>query len=354
VSTSPLSSGGISIDGLVALTDEMAALARAGVPFESGLADAARDLASRPGEVAAAMSERLKRGESLQQVIDGSPDIFPPAYRAVVDAGIRAGRLPAALEGLAESSQRTAELRRAIRASMIYPVVIALIAYLMFVLALVRFQPLVSATYKSLEVPSSRFNQAMVALGQSAHIWAPATAVVALALIGFWWYRSGRAGAGNGPLQNLSPLRRVRQCGRIATFADVLALLIEHRVPLDQSIALAADASGDPTLSRAAHGLVEQLNRGTTGPALRENLSGFPPLLGWLLATASQFPGTLVEALRGTAEAYRRRAIRLDLWLRMYLPMILTVTIGGTAVVLYALSVFIPWYGMLHEAAFAK
>ena len=97
------SGAGISLDELVALTDEMAALSRAGVPFESGLAQAARDLAKRPGLMAATIAQRMQQGESLQQVMADSPQIFPPVYRAVVEAGMRSGRLSVALEGLAMS-----------------------------------------------------------------------------------------------------------------------------------------------------------------------------------------------------------------------------------------------------------
>src|SRR5262249_53189976 len=43
--------GGASLDDLIALTDEMAALVRAGIPLEEGLTYVARDLARRPGRI---------------------------------------------------------------------------------------------------------------------------------------------------------------------------------------------------------------------------------------------------------------------------------------------------------------
>ncbi len=189
------SGAGISLDELVALTDEMAALSRAGVPFESGLAHAARDLAKRPGALAATLAQRMQQGESLQQVIAGRPDVFPPAYRAVINAGIRAGKLPLALEGLAESSQRMAELRRATRAALVYPLLVAFAAFGLFILSITRFQPAVGQAYEALRLPADRLNLILIKLGRTAEIWGPAVAGAALLLVGFWWHRSKRISA---------------------------------------------------------------------------------------------------------------------------------------------------------------
>ena len=45
---------------------------------------------------------------------------------------------------------------------------------------------------------------------------------------------------------------RMLRCSRSATFLEVLALLVENQTPLDEAVALAASASGDPKTIRAA------------------------------------------------------------------------------------------------------
>ena len=107
-----LSSRGASLEELIALTDEMAALVRAGIPLEEGLTHVARDLARRPGRIAQMLATRMQGGESLLHVVSTSPDVFPPTYRAVVEAGLRCGRLPAALEGLASTAQSSVGARQ--------------------------------------------------------------------------------------------------------------------------------------------------------------------------------------------------------------------------------------------------
>jgi type II secretory pathway component PulF len=345
----------ISLDDLIALTDEMAALVRAGVPLETGMANAARELSRKPAKLASAMSSRMQAGESLLHVLQTSPSIFPPAYVAVVEAGLCAGRLPAALEGLATSSRRAAELRRLTRASLLYPLCIALGAYALFVYSIVKIQPLVAAAYESMDRNQSSLNLMLANFGRIAFDWLPWIPVAVLAVVAVWWFKSTRATAREGRFASITPVGQVLRLGRIATFADLLALLVESSVPLAPAINLAASASGDRRLQAACQSLASNLDRGGNGmesiqPTESSNSSkvGLPPLLRWQL-TGGGSRNALAESLRTTAEAYRRRAIRLDDWLRLYLPLGLLVGIGGASVLLYALTMFVPWFEMLQN-----
>ena len=95
---------------------EIAALVRTRVPLDSGLKRLSRDLTGRMGPIAARLGEELERGASFPEALESSGAKFPPIYRAVVEAGIRSGRLPAALETVAHSTRRLAEARRTVAA----------------------------------------------------------------------------------------------------------------------------------------------------------------------------------------------------------------------------------------------
>src|SRR5262245_23436798 len=92
----PLAARPITLEQLAALSDEIAALARAGVPLDRGLRELARDLPGRLGKLAGAMGTRLEEGRPLDGVVEDLGAALPPAYRSVIAAGIRAGHLPAA------------------------------------------------------------------------------------------------------------------------------------------------------------------------------------------------------------------------------------------------------------------
>jgi type II secretory pathway component PulF len=349
----PSSLGRLSLDELIALTDEMAALVRAGVPLESGLAQVALDMARRPCQLAALLAGRMQRGESLEHILSSSPETFPSAYCAVVKAGVRTGRLSTALEGLAVASRRASELRRLTRMALLYPIFIALLAYGLFVGCLFWFQPQVTQLYRAMHVAASQLNLGLSALGRNAEVWMPWIPLVAIVALSVWWYRSSSATARQPRWLQITPAGRLLHASQLATFTDLLALLIESETPLPEAVVLAAEAGGDRQLLVAAREFATKSERGAFAqPQLAKTdnrIAGFPPLVNWLLTGGNQ--ATLAESLRTTASAYRRRAIRLDDWLRMYLPLGLTIAIGGSAVLVYALSMLGPWYQMLLHLA---
>jgi type II secretory pathway component PulF len=356
-SHAPPTAARAELGDLIALTDEMAALVRAGVPLESGMARAARDLARRPSAVAETISQRMQSGATLTQALREHPHVFPESYIAVVEAGLAAGRLPAALEGLASTSRRAAELRRLTRASLIYPLLIALGAYVCFVLSMVWLQPLLTAASQDIARPVATPDHSLASIERSLSIWWFVIPLAVLVLVVVWWRRASRVSVDEGWLAGVSPIARMLHLGRISTFADILALLIENNIPLPQGIRLAADASGDRQLKPACDTLADELARGATAAHEKTSESkaalsqlGLPALLRLQLAGGGNRL-TLADSLRMTAQAYRRRAVRMDDWLRLYLPLTFLIVIGGTSVLLYALSVLGPWYDIMQHIA---
>ena len=116
--------GAVTIDQLIALNDEIVALTRAGVPLERGLLDLGSDVPGRLGRIATALGERMSRGESLSEALASSGGGVPRVYRAVVEAGLRSGRLPVALEGLSAYARGYAEARRSIGLALWYPLMV--------------------------------------------------------------------------------------------------------------------------------------------------------------------------------------------------------------------------------------
>lgn len=356
-------SGSISLDRLLALNDEIAALVRAGIPLEKGLTQLACEAPGKLSAVASDLAKRMDAGESLVDILEKDKTLFPPVWRSVVLAGIRSNHLAAALESLSRTGRRAKELRRSMVVALIYPAIVVAVAYSLFVFSLSTLAPAMDTTHQALTGTSLLVLSWLGAAGGTAGMWAwIVPALVVLGVAG-WWYRSGRAlrsfdgGPRSGAGRYLFPVswrRRIpsiRQSlldGRMATFAEVLGLLDEHHVPLPEAIVLAADASGDRQLGTASRSIAERLARGETFTRREQLPSAFPPLLGWSVAGGMERLA-LRRTLATSAEMYRRRAVEATRWMTLYLPVILTVVIGGGAVLMYGLVVFLPLVSLLYR-----
>jgi general secretion pathway protein F len=350
---SVLSAPDVSLDDLVALADEMAALARAGVPLEQGLIEAAKDFSSGSGSNALIenVARRMQSGEGLLHILSTSSRSFPAAYRAVLEAGIRSGRLSAALEGVAASARRLADLRRFARSAVVYPLLVAAFAYVMFLLSLWYLQPSIHQAYEAFRVPANSLNDTLVRWGRTALIWGPLLPLlVALPVLGLWYWTGRALRQDDGLARHLLTSTRLVKYGQMSAFAEMLAMLVDHDVPLGESMVLAADASGDAALGRTARTMAFEIQRGRSVDAEQAVAGGIPPMLAWLLVQGTS-QSALVEALKRIAGSYHRRAAALDDRLRLYLPLVLVLCVGGTAVVAYALTLFLPWYDLLFEIA---
>jgi type II secretory pathway component PulF len=96
------------------------------------------------------LGRRLGRGESLVDALDAERQSIPPLYRAVVEAGTRAGRLPVALEGIARYVRGYSEARSAIGLALWYPVLVLSLAYGLFIGMAVLFAPRFLIAFESL------------------------------------------------------------------------------------------------------------------------------------------------------------------------------------------------------------
>lgn len=350
--------GAITLDQLIALNDEMAALVRAGVPLEQGLGALGGDLPGQPGRLAQLLATRMNSGESLSKILAHDERTFPPVWRAVVEAGLRSGHLASALESLSNTARRVSELRKIVGAGLIYPIVVVMLAYVLFVFLLLSIVPLLQFIHLDLTSRPDLLMSVLSWLSRTALWWAIPVPVLAIVVLGIWWHRSGRAvWAAQGAARPVSWSRRfgrgrgIRgtiQLGRMATFSEVMALLVKEQVPLEDSMVLAAEASGDRSIVGAAKEMAGRLRRGEQFDKHEDLPPGLPPLMGWLLMSGDRQPD-LSAALSHSAEVYRNRAARRAAWTALYLPIWVTVFVGGTATFICGFITFVPLLRLFYQ-----
>ncbi|MCA9071084.1 MAG: type II secretion system F family protein, partial [Planctomycetaceae bacterium] len=178
----------IKLEELMALNDEMVALLRAGVPLELGLDDWGKDRAGELGQLSQRLAERLNQGQSLPNALSESR--LPRAYRVIVEAGLRAGRLTVALESLSKMTWRMVELRRRIGLALVYPIIVLTLAYGMFQFLVFYVLPRLRYILRDMGLDDRTLQ--FISWLWWAWLWWLVPAVVLTFLI--WWWWSGRRG----------------------------------------------------------------------------------------------------------------------------------------------------------------
>ncbi len=342
---------------MIALNNEIAALVRTGVPLELGLRGFSSTSRGELGELTDRFSNRLMAGASLPEVLEEEGDRLPSVYRAVVETGVNAGRLPEALEGLTGFAQSVLELRRRICLACLYPGIVLVMAYGLFAASMVWLIPNFFETYDYLYLPFGRWTPVLQAMSESVAIWGPMLPLVlfVLIIIAATSAKSSRGSGANDSagrvtfgnnlglsiLGSMPWLRSVLANFHRANFAELLALLIEHEVPLPKALRLAAHSTGDRQVITGAERSAASIECGQTLSASLQSTSEFPPFMRWMMSTGEQ-QSKLASSMRRITDIYRRRAAYQSDWFKLVLPILLVVVIGGGATLTYGLVVFVP------------
>ena len=336
----------LTLDDLLALNEEIIALARAGVPLDRGLMHLGRDMPGRLGAMTRAVAQRLEEGQTLAQVAAADDTPFPPLYRALVRAGTETGHLPETLQLLSGIARRTSEIRASLRAALVYPLVVIALGYSLLIVALLTWVPAMHEVIHGFEMDSGPLLEGVSVARATILWWAPWLPLLVLALVFYTLRTPARIALERRPTRSWWPtLRSVRDdCGH-ALVADVMAVLVEHHVPLDEALVLAGDASGDALVAQQARELAARLRQ---GERLEKISPDVPPFLAWLVISTRDL-SMLVSGLRNASSFYRQRAEMHARWLSTYLPALLTLVIGGCLVLIYAMVVLGPWYQLLYR-----
>jgi type II secretory pathway component PulF len=336
-----------TLDDLTALNRELSALVAGGLPLEEGLRQIARDYGGGVSPLAARLAEETAAGQSLDQAIAAQGDALPPVYRAVIRAGLKSGRLAAALEGFAETASRVATLRRIAGQAAIYPLLVFITAWVMLLLLLQILGP----SYEWLELGNRLWFTPFQMSPRTGLILGTAVPIALIVVASLWWRVSAKASRIGKPrrwLRWIPGASRAEMLGAQASFADMLQLLLGYQVPFSEAITLAAEASGSAALVQPAAELAAQLTAGHAIASQPAALRKLPPLVRTAILTSTS-ESSLLTSLRRAASVYRERATTWLLDVAVYLPVGATLLLGVFVVGVYGALVLQPYFLTLRE-----
>jgi type II secretory pathway component PulF len=327
------------------LGQRVALVAASGLPLAAGLRAAARE--SGAGRVAAALeglAEQVQRGSSLDEALSAAPVRLPGHVRGLLAAAGRSGDLGGALVELVEYQRVGRELTNSLWSSLAYPLLIVGLALLVLVF-LVQF---VAGSFAKM------FDDFQLQLPAATELL-------------MWWYRNGTfafVGAavvgilaavaiwlGTTRASRLRLYKAVPLLGPLwrwagwAEWSGLLSVLVRRQVPLAEALRLAADGMSDADMGQLSLQLAEGVGRGQSLSQLaavtRRLPSSLVPLLHW-----GEQTGVLADALAAGRAMFESR-LRTRAWLlQSILPPIVFIAVGSCFLFVIG-ALFLPLVSMI-------
>jgi type II secretory pathway component PulF len=356
MTTASSNSDHVSLEQLIAFNEEVAALIRSGVPLELGLKQVGQSTTGRLSRLSQRLAERMETGVSLQQALDDEGDRIPGVYRAVVEAGLRSGRLPQALEEMSGLASSLLDLHRRIAIALLYPAIVFFMAW--FLLGLVASYPIpiflqARADIVGGETRLIRFLQWIV---ESTPIWfygVPLTLLtigLALSRRATWQHNSGAGRLVASRLHRFAWFPWIIENFDRATLARTLRLLIQNGLPLHESLLLAGWATGNRSIILDMTQVAQRLQSGETLAASLSSARYLPTFVKWMLVSGER-NRNLAAVMETAGNVYQQRANHQAEMIKATLPALLTLGIGGTVTLLYCAVLFLPIADLIHQLA---
>jgi type II secretory pathway component PulF len=350
--------GQLSAEDLIALNEEIASMARAGLPLDQGLSVLAREMGGgRLQQVTGQLADDLRAGFTLPQALDRQKGRVPPYYAALLAAGIRSGRMGDVLATLTLYARSVADFRNTIGNALLYPAMILILGFALLVFVGTTILPAYTDMFEKMKLSLPTLTRILVFVGEHpvAILVVPPVVVIAGLLIA---RQVLQASAGGRVLWarfvNALPVAgTLIRSARLAAFTDLLGILVDQSVPLPEALRLAAQASSDPLLTEGSKHIEQGISQGRPLGLVLQTQRLVPELVVWMIGFGEK-QGTLGPALHQVAQLYRRQMEVRAALLRTILPPLLIVVLAGTLAALFIFGLIAPMYSLLEGLSGGK
>jgi type II secretory pathway component PulF len=341
-----------TLDDFMSWNEQLAAAIEAGVPLDLGLDKTSGGPVAALEKINALVARRTSQGASLQAALNDEDKSLPPAYRCLMQLSLASGK---PVTGLALSNHLACNVDRAwniSRLALLYPAIVCCFAFLGIIGFCLYFVPVLEQTYAGLDIKTGAGLSVLEWLRGTMPYWATVFPV-GLILAVTWVARKSKS-SDQQPRERvldwIPGISRVVFEEHVANFSETTAKLLDSGAAFPEALRISAETWNNPQLSEATRILASAANTNSGPVSDLEVARRLPPFLHWALFDSESTTGR-VCALQAAAEVYRQIAQRRQERLRIILPLIVAVVVGGAATLLYGLALFVPVIEMLRGLA---
>ena len=342
----------VSSQELAVATRQLSTLIGAGIPLVDALNALIDQLDSEHFRaVWADVKQKVNEGIGIGDALAAHPRVFSGLYINLVRAGETSGALDVVLSRLADFTESQAELRSKLIGSMVYPLIMLLMAVGVIAMLFTVVIPRVSKIFESQKVSLPLPTQILIGSATIARDYAVIIIPVFIGtcvLLTRYFRGKGRPKWDRFILKAplFGPLVRMVA---IVRFSKTLSTLLGSGVPLLTAFDIVKNVLQNKVLLDVIEVARDAVKEGDSIAAPLKRSGEFPPIVTHMIAIGEK-SGTLEEMLGNIAKAYEVQVdSRLRAMVSIMEPMIIVLMGGVVAFIVF--SILLP---MLQLASFAK
>lgn len=347
-----LGSSRIKTVDLIFFSRQMYTMLRAGVPIlqaMDGLLTSTSNAALI--EVIRKIREGLASGLDLSAALRAHPDVFSRLYLSMVQMGETTGNVGESFRSMGDFLEQEKELVQRVKGALRYPVIVLIAITLAMVVINIKVIPAFAGMFEKLgtDLPlATRFLMASSHL--FTHYWPLMLVGLGAAIYGVRAVLATPAGrlAWDKAKLDLPIFGKIIRWSTLARFTRALAVTNKAGVPIAQALPLVGGAMDNRFVERRVLEMQNKIEQGMSFAKSAELSGLFPPLVLQMLRIGEE-TGDLDELIVEVAGYYERE---VDYNIKNLSSLIepLLILVIGIMVLVIALGVFMPMWGMLDAA----
>lgn len=294
-------------DDLVVFSRQLATMVDVGIPILEGL-EALQEQMTQPyfQSVIKAVHADIQLGSSLFAAFAKHPKVFDSLFVNMIKVGETGGILSAVLDRVSTYMEKSIKLKRKVKAAMVYPTVVVIMAMIITIILLVKVVPTFASIYSSFDQELPALTKFLINLSnivKTQLLWY----VGGIFVIGFFLNRWNRTEKGAFTIDRVKlwiPIfgELIRKVA-IGRFSRTLATLIQSGVPILESLEIVEKTSGNKVLEMVVENVKNTVREGESIATPLVKSGVFPSMVTRMIAIGEK-SGQMAKMLNKIAEFY--------------------------------------------------
>lgn len=299
------------------------------------------------------LASALHNGTDIHSALTDVQGDLPPRLRHLIDLGIKTQRLDWFVAHYLDSTRRISESRHRLLSAVGYPAVTGLVVAAIACFFLLLIVPMFARMFQDFGMQVPQLTTVIIFLSDSLRGGILGFLLLVVLACGVALLLTRIVGGSTMVDQIVAsvpvlgaPLRYLR----LSEFCELLALLVEARTPLNESLRLLAGTIGNDRMARGAEFTAALVERGVVSPSAAElRGSGWPTELGDVFRWSARSED-FVQGLRAASDIFRARSrVQGNLCAWLLEPILLLMLSIGVGLLVIAL--FMPLINLLNALA---